>query len=480
MGAGLNWALGIGQRAVVVHAFASAEGLLCQPDATTLVLYCLQGLVGRFLVAEAPQPAHDEAVHGSGSSSSSEGGEATPVSEMAAAPEALCSAGQDSASWLAAQQPPQQAPQQAPASVQGSAGGAGTAAGQQPSRAAGSNPGKQERGRQQERQNESGSLAAAAGGGGSRKRSSSQAAPAAPNSGAPAPGSRAPQRPVPDVAVDTAAAAANKALAGARKRGSRSSSWSRQLGAGQGAAAEWLVPHPSPAGQLQQQQAMVEEMAASACGSCAESMDSPLCMAAEAAGSSQAASPVAGAAPVSAAAVDDSGLVVEAVAPSPVGSAAMDSASQSCPQHEAASLSSSGNQRSAADESAQAEAVWQQCALDSCAASLPAAATPTLPDSYAAQASSSRPQSAAEGSVCSEGSAHSSLSEGSSWSVPEKPSAYGLPYNFGRNALIFHWQDPSEYACCAAAAPVVPPAARVKAAKWRADAMRQRLQSASS
>jgi hypothetical protein len=85
----------------------------------------------------------------------------------------------------------------------------------------------------------------------------------------------------------------------------------------------------------------------------------------------------------------------------------MESASQSCPPQEAAELPSSGNQRPAAEGSAQAEeAVWQQCALESCAASLPAAATPPLPDSYAAQASSSRPQSAAEGSVCSEGSAH--------------------------------------------------------------------------
>ena len=434
---------------------------------------CLQRLVCRFWVAETAQPAQDEAVHGSGSSSPTDGGEATVVSEMAAAPEALCSAGQESASWLAAQQQPQPAP----ATVQGAAG-AGSTAEQRPSSAAGSKRGKEERGRQQERQQGGGSLAAAAGGGSSRKRSTSQAAPAPSNLAAPAAGSRAQQRPAGNEAADAAAAAANKALAGARKRGSRSRS--RPRSAGQGAAAEQLAPQPSPAGLQQQQQAMVEEVVAAACGSSAESMDPLLYMAAEAVGSSQVASPVAGAAAASAAAVDDSGQIV-AVAHFPVGLAAMESASQSCPPQEAAELPSSGNQRPAAEGSAQAEeAVWQQCALDSCAASLPAAATPPLPDSYAAQASSSRPQSAAEGSVCSEGSAHSSLSEGSSWRVPEKPSVYGLPYNFGRNALIFHWQDPSEYACCAAAAPVVPPAARVKAAKWRADAMRQRLQSASS
>lgn len=228
------------------------------------------------------------------------------------------------------------------------------------------------------------------------------------------------------------------------------------------------LPAPAVCGSSKQRSSS-QEGSATATAAAAAGSRVPLHRPADAAANSQAGSQAAAEAPAEAASAD-SGQAAAVSQHPPQQQAALEQPAKEgasqvrTPQEAAAELPSSRSRRPAADDSAQAEAAWQQCSPDVCAAAAAAAATaaaaaavlPTAaappPAQQPGSGSSghpggSRPLSAAEGSVCSEGSsAHSSLSEASTWSVPEKPSVYGLPYNFGHNALMFQWQDPSELA----------------------------------
>ncbi|EFN56263.1 hypothetical protein CHLNCDRAFT_145114 [Chlorella variabilis] len=340
----------------------------------------------------------------------------------------------------------------------------------------------------------------------SRASSSSSSAPSAAGSSAP---STAASRGKPAAAMvpqasqgaalveaaDAGVGAARKEQRSARPGRSRSSSRDRHSRAGQEAAAARRLAKQSPTPTAQQEVPAAASMLASVPERCepsskadaagsitpsgtprgaqrsskAEQCQQPAAAPSSSSKVAKAATPVVGGAKAAAAASTPEVAAAAGGAHSSSQAAKAAAAAAAppsqCPtetdarQPPAAEHGSSskwlplGEETSLSVAAGHATAVWHGAADSAeCAAAL-CTPRPGQPGS--------RPQSPGDCSVCSDGS---TLSSQDSWrsGVPENPSEYGLPYNFGHHPLmLFHWQD---HAALPLAAPHSVPASPHRAA----------------